>query len=64
MIKKLFKRELKLKAEKIYTYEQYYKNFRKRYEEICKFKKSRVERESESYFNYSLLVYLLDKDIE
>lgn len=45
MVKKIFKRDLKLKAEKISTYDQYYKNFRKRYEEICKFKKSKIERD-------------------
>jgi hypothetical protein len=42
MVKKLFKRDIKLKTEKIISYDQYYKNFRKRYEEICRFKKSKL----------------------
>jgi hypothetical protein len=64
MVKKLFKRELKLKAEKITSYDNYYKNFRKRYEEICRFKKSRFDRDSDNYFNYPLLDEYLDDDIE
>jgi hypothetical protein len=46
MIKKLFRRDLKLKSEKITSYDQYYKHFRRKYEEICRFKKNQPERES------------------
>jgi hypothetical protein len=60
MVKKLFRREIKLKAEKISTYDQYYKNFRKRYEDICKFRKSKVDRDAENYFTYPLLDAFLD----
>lgn len=63
MVKKLFKRDLKLKAEKVTTYDQYYKNFRKRYEDICRFKKIRADKEADNYFNYPLLDQYLDEDI-
>ena len=64
MIKKIFRRDLKLKAEKISTYDQYYKNFRKRYEDICKYRKSKVDRDVENYFTYPLLDTFLDEYIE
>ena len=40
MIKKLFQRDLKVKSEKITSYDNFYKNFRKKYKEISSWKEN------------------------
>lgn len=60
MIKKLFGRDLKVKSEKIITYDLFYKNFKKIITDISKWQKAHLKK-SKSFLSDSKYPLLDDR---